>query len=164
MSAAQISMWMQRTNPSHTLLYLHSPSDIADLTRDEIREGKLVGPRVDEFKVLPPEKQVDYLAAVNAVHKTATGRCAADFSRDQCEFNKTCELGCVFFLHNPEDEVERSNLLVKRSSCITALVQIEAAERQGRKMVPRQREMTELMISKIDHLLAYGETSRDEEE
>jgi hypothetical protein len=164
MSAAQISMWMQRTNPAHTLLYLHSASDIADLTRDEIREGKLVGPRAEEFKVLPLEKQADYLAGINAVHKTATGRCAADFSRDQCEFNKTCELGCVFFLHNPEDEVERSNLLIKRSSCITALVQIEAAERQGRKMVSRQREMNELMISKIDHLLAHGETSRGEKE
>lgn len=159
MSAFQITMWMQRTNASHTLLYLHSASDIADLTREGIRDGQLVGGRVDEFNALPQESREDYLETISAAHQTSTGKCTADFSVNGCGMSKACELGCPFYLHTVGDDWERSNLVAKKERCLLALRRIEAAEHEGRIVQPRQRELYESWIVEIDRLLATSKNS-----
>jgi len=158
MSAFQISMWMQRADASQTLLYLHSASDIADLTREGMRDGALAGRRVEDFNALPPEQREDYLATIRSAHKTATGICTADFGVDQCEVNKACELGCLFYLRTPGDPVERANLLAKRARFVFALEQIAAAERDGKQILPRLREINVRWLAAIDRTLALDDS------
>jgi hypothetical protein len=122
-----------------------------------MRDGTLAGRRVEEFNALPPEQQEDYLATIRSAHKTATGTCTADFGVDQCEVNKACELGCLFYLHTPGDPVERANLLTKRARFVLALEQITAAERAGRQMPSRLREINEQWLAAIDRTLALDE-------
>lgn len=155
MSVSQITMWMQRTNPSHTLAYLHSASDsdMADLTREGIRDGNLLGHYADEFNSLGPDERDGFLQIIQSAHKTATGICTANFGVDNCELNKTCELGCTFYLRDPANESDTKNLQAKKQSLKLAIENIKEAERKGRKVVSRQRKINEQWIKAIDRLL-----------
>lgn len=153
MSVSQITMWMQRTNPVGTLVYLHSSSDIADLAREGIREGRYVGHYADEFNALPPEEQDSFLQLIQNAHKTNTGLCTANFGIENCELNKTCELGCRFYLRDPGDESDSKNLLVKRQNLMQAIERVKEAEREGRRIVSRQLDINEKWVAAIDQLL-----------
>jgi hypothetical protein len=154
MSVSQITMWMQRTNPSHTLVYLHSSSDIADLAREGIREGRYVGHHANEFNTLPQEDRDKYLTVIQTAHKTNTGICTANFGVDNCELHKTCELGCRFYLRDPRDENDSKNLLVKRQSLKMAIERIKEAKRGGLRIVSRQLDINKKWVAAIDQLLA----------
>jgi hypothetical protein len=154
MSVSQITMWMQRTDPSHTLVYLHSSSDMADLAREGVKEGRYAGYYADEVNSLSLEDRDDYLKVIQTAHKTNTGICTANFGVDNCELNKTCELGCRFYLRDPGNENDSKNLLAKRQSLKLAIENIKEAERGGRRIVSRQLDMNEQWVAEIDRLLA----------
>jgi hypothetical protein len=158
MSVSQITMWMQRTNPSHTLAYLHSSSDMADLAREGIREGRLVGHYADEFNGLAKNERDGFLEIIQNAHKTSTGICTANFGIENCDLNKTCELGCMFYLRDPANKSDTENLQTKRQNLKLAIENIEGAEREGRKVVSRQRKINEKWIAAIDQLLIHEPT------
>lgn len=161
MSALQITIWMQRADIAQTMLYLHSASDIADLTRDGIRDGRVAGAKADGYAELPAGDREAYLAAtIHVAHKTATGLCTADFGVDQCDRHKACEAGCEYFLCVPGDEQERAALSAKRTVHLAALRRLSERESAGVRVVPRQKQVHMDAINRIDVLLGGLEKRR----
>jgi hypothetical protein len=150
MSAFQITLWMGRSNVLQTKLYLHEGADIADLSRELLKSGRLVGKHAREFARTP--NKGEYLQLIRRAHVTHTGLCAETLLRD-CKGNKNCDLGCSSFLAIKGDATALPRLNLRRSNYREALNIYRSIQKTGCKIVPRLREAGNKGLEYTDRML-----------
>lgn len=158
MSAHQITIWMQRSNPTHTHSYLHkhSASDAAEFVREGVVNGQLVGAFVDRYRALDPAARVRLLEDVTAAHVLSGHRyCLQDFLRDGCPVNKVCGT-CEHHAWDPTNPDTRASLTKLRANHELALVQLQRAEAAGMRVVGRQRALNEAAVAAYTQALLGG--------
>jgi hypothetical protein len=153
MTAFQITLWMQRGSVAQTLLYLHSSSDIADLTREGVETGHVLGKVADDYNALPAERRAAFLESIEVGHKVRTGFCHANTLRDECEPKKICPI-CPHWARLRYSSSERAALFEKRKAAQLAIDGFAAVERGGCRLHPRQKQLMVEMIEVIDLSLA----------
>ncbi|HEX8454908.1 MAG TPA: hypothetical protein VF647_22715 [Longimicrobium sp.] len=90
MSMVQITTWMQRTDEWHTYVYLHSASEHADLSKDQLRNRALVGMKAKVHDSLPVVEAEAYRETLRATHKVRGATCVR---RGECLKGKACFRG-----------------------------------------------------------------------
>lgn len=140
MTALQITLWMQRADAAHTLYYLHDEADLADLNREGIAGGTIVGPAAEVYAGLSAEAQSDYLDGIRQAHKLKDGYCHAEHLDEDCEPKKICEL-CKKHARTKANVRELEARRKKRAQVDLALTVYQKAIHGGMRLHPRLVEL-----------------------
>lgn len=154
MSAFQISQWMQRVDERQTLRYLHSSSDLADLSRQETAEGRRYGVRPAIYSQLPEDQRERFLRSTHSAHQLTTGTCTADFATSACPYEKRCEAGCHCYERTLGDPRERKALAEKLVVLERARARMADTLSRGVSLHPRQVERLDEHISGVKRALS----------
>lgn len=160
MSAFQITLWMGRDSILQTKLYLHPSSEIAEIAREGIKDGSVVGIRSSQYAALDVAQRSAYLRLINHGHKTSNGFCLEDIKKHECLSHKNCGTTCSFFLAVVGDRDALPALAERRRATNAALLRIDSEVKRGRKIVGRQRRLCLESLSdveKLQEIAAKGE-------
>lgn len=136
MTALQITLWMQRSDPVHTLYYLHDQADLADLNREGIADGLIDGPHRKRYQKLPKSRRELYLRGLEQAHKLRDGYCTANTVTEGCPVKKICEI-CALHTRTKGSAMEREARERKRYQVELALDVYDRAAKNGIRVHPR---------------------------
>lgn len=154
MSAFQISQWMQRADERQTLRYLHSSSDLADLSREETAEGRRYGVRPAIYGQLPEDQRERFLRSTHVAHQLTTGTCTANFATSVCPYEKRCEAGCHCYERTIGDPRERQALAEKLVVLERARARMAETISRGTSLHPRQVQRLDEHIMGVQRALS----------
>ena len=158
MSVVQITLWIGRATEAMTLFYLHDQSDLADLNREGIKHGEIVGEIADRYRSMPVEDAALYLEGYDAAHRKADGYCLADNIAHECEKEKICEL-CGLATRTRADDGERSERARRRARVELAIARYEENARRGLRQHPRQMELALEMLAVLNRIEVLESTA-----
>jgi integrase len=161
MGAFLITKWLGKTNERHTQAYLHelaavqSPEDLADLLQGQMAEGRVAGVKADFHDHLPEADRERFRAGIGPVHKVPGGYCAELLRVTGCRASKAClAAACPSYLVLLDDEQDAAAILEGSEAAVLGLAVLNAAERQGVRVHPRQRQLAENTIRSADAFTA----------
>lgn len=158
MTAFQITVWMQRTSIEMTMLYLHETNEIANYTKEMLRDSRLVGALATEYlQIGTEEARQQFLSTIKDAHVASTVLCSRLFRFQRCDRSKACESGCPHALSVIGDDGPLPALLEKRRTIINAIERIDAEQASGSLIVSRQREFYKELGENVDHMIAVAE-------
>lgn len=152
MTALQITLWMQRSDPVHTLYYLHDQADLADLNREGIAEGTIGGAAAEEYERLPEDERAQFLESIQQAHKLRDGYCTTDTVNEGCKVKKICEL-CGEHTWTKGSAVEREARQRKHDHVAQALEVYAEAEKNGHRIHPRLKSLYAEHLEALEGLL-----------
>lgn len=155
MTALQITLWMQRSDPVHTLYYLHDQADLADLNREGIAEGTIEGPAARTYRRLPAGRREQYLESIRQAHKLKDGYCTADTVTDGCTVKKICEI-CAKHTRTRGSAIEREARMRKRDQVALALDVYAGAAQNGHRVHPRLTSLYSEHLMALNGILQEG--------
>lgn len=150
MSAFMITVWMQRSNFRHTRSYLHDPIDIAEMTKEDIRQRRLVLPAETRLEGLDEDALEDELSALEMGHLASTVICLLDLVHTACPKGKVCEM-CKWGYYDPANKQMRMALRARRTTLTENIHRLERLTGMGIE-IPQT-----MMLSAREHL---GEIER----
>lgn len=163
MTAFQITLWMQRDDDRQTLAYLHSASEIAELSREQLKVGELRGKAAEQYAALGEREREEFLVTIEEANETREGVCLKALVRVNCELEKACVLGCSYFVWNPDRVSKAAAMRKKRDAAAAGLRELDRYAEQGHIVQPRQREIITMQLAEYGAMLA-SLGSRDDAE
>jgi hypothetical protein len=159
MTAFQITLWMNRLDPEQTREYLHGSADIADISQELLRDGRLRGVLAERHYGLPDSEKDDHLATITEGHRVSCGYCLNGFTSDRCRLHKTCELNCRYFVWRSDDAPTAEMLVGRRASLDAAIERIDALVARGVCVQARQRELLTLQRESVNRALSDAQVT-----
>lgn len=153
MSVFLISVWMQRANIEHNLFYLHDPLDIAEITRENLRDRRYIGKGAEQIYALPDEEREEQIDSITMAHIAATVICGLDFTHAECPEEKLCEL-CVYGFYDPQNPHTRRALTARLRSVEKNLEHLNGLKAKGIPIHERQFEEANEILAEIRARLA----------
>ena len=129
LSDLEQAVYFGRKNAADNRAYQHmTAEERARKARQDLKEGKLLGPVADVMARIPKSRQDVFLAArVQAVHVVPGGACFHQFSQSPCPNHMACTDGCGDFHWQTNDPIQTKELEYQRQVLSGA---VEAAKQE----------------------------------
>jgi Uncharacterized protein conserved in bacteria len=142
MSVFLITVWMQRRNEAHTNAYLWEATDLADIARNDILDGRMNAGVADEVAAVPEEEQRDFLEAKVPVAHVGPGGllCTKDMISEECGRQQACA-GCGHVLAQKYNGTQAEHLRARAADAREMGVWYYQIARQGAPVVSRMHDL-----------------------